>query len=50
MPGAPELIVAISGYGNDEDRLRGKEAGFDHYMVKPVEPAALQELLAPTQA
>ena len=43
----PELIVAISGYGNDEDRQRGMDAGFDHYLVKPVEPAALQELLAP---
>ena len=40
------LLVALTGYGQDEDRRRSREAGFDHHLVKPVEPAALQQLLA----
>jgi signal transduction histidine kinase len=39
--GGPQLIIAISGYGRDEDRGRGMEAGVDRYLVKPVDPAAL---------
>lgn len=46
----PELrdvvIVGISGYGQEEHRLRSKEAGFDHHIVKPIEPCALTGLLA----
>ena len=38
-------LVALSGYGREEDRRRSKAAGFDHHLVKPVEPAALFELL-----
>ena len=37
------LLVALTGYGQDEDRRRSREAGFDHHLVKPVEPDALQE-------
>jgi PAS domain S-box-containing protein len=40
------LLVAITGWGGPEDLRRSKEAGFDHHLVKPVEPAALQRLLA----
>ena len=40
------LLVAMTGWGQDEDRRRSQEAGFDHHMVKPAEPAALQQLLA----
>ena len=39
-------IVALTGWGQDEDRRRSAEAGFNHHMVKPVELAALQSLLA----
>lgn len=39
-------IIAISGYGQDEDRRRSREAGFDHHLVKPIEPPALMALLA----
>jgi signal transduction histidine kinase/DNA-binding response OmpR family regulator len=44
-------LVAMSGYGRDEDRQRTREAGFDDHLVKPVEPATLQEALndAPRQ-
>ena len=39
------LLVAISGYGQPNDRARSKAAGFDHHMVKPVDCGALLELL-----
>jgi signal transduction histidine kinase len=38
-------IVALSGYGRQADREKAAQAGFDHYLVKPVEPAALSEFL-----
>jgi two-component system CheB/CheR fusion protein len=38
--------VALTGWGQDEDRRRSKEAVFDHHLVKPVDPNALQALLA----
>jgi PAS domain S-box-containing protein len=40
-------IVAVSGYGQDEDRRRSRAAGFDHHLVKPVDQFALASLLAP---
>ncbi len=39
------VIVALTGWGQEEDRRRSYEAGFDHHLVKPVEIAALQTLL-----
>jgi two-component system CheB/CheR fusion protein len=39
-------LIAMTGYGQDSDRQRSKAAGFDHHLVKPVEPQKLQELLA----
>lgn len=44
---AEALIVAISGYGQPEDRRRSKEAGFDAHLVKPVDYDALMTLFAP---
>jgi signal transduction histidine kinase/ActR/RegA family two-component response regulator len=40
------LLVALTGWGQEEDRRRTKQAGFDHHLVKPVDPGALQSLLA----
>jgi len=40
------LIVAITGYGQQEDRALTKAAGFDHHLVKPVDPEELGALLA----
>jgi len=40
------LLVAVSGYGRDEDRRRSHAAGFDAHLIKPADPAALHELLA----
>jgi PAS domain S-box-containing protein len=40
------LLVAMTGYGQPEDRRRSKEAGIHHHFVKPVEPLVLRNLLA----
>jgi len=40
------VLVAMTGWGQEEDMARSKEAGFDHHLVKPVEPAVLSNLLA----
>jgi PAS domain S-box-containing protein len=40
------FLAAVSGWGQVEDRRRSAEAGFDHHLVKPVEPKVLDELLA----
>jgi two-component system CheB/CheR fusion protein len=48
---APALLVALTGYGHEEHRLRSRQAGFDAHLVKPVDLKAMQELLArPRQA
>jgi CheY-like chemotaxis protein len=39
------LLVAVSGYGQDEDRRRSRQAGFDHHLVKPVDLIALQRIM-----
>jgi CheY-like chemotaxis protein len=39
-------LVAVTGYGQDEDRRRSREAGFDHHLTKPVDPDALQAFVA----
>lgn len=40
------LLIAASGYGQEADRRRSWEAGFDHHLVKPVNPEELRRLLA----
>jgi CheY-like chemotaxis protein len=40
------LLVAVSGYGRDEDRRRARVAGFDHHLIKPAELSALRQALA----
>jgi two-component system CheB/CheR fusion protein len=40
------VLVALTGYGQEEDRRRSSAAGFDHHLVKPVDPSTLTELLA----
>jgi len=40
------LIVAVTGYGQNEDRERSRAAGFDHHLVKPIESEVLLKLLA----
>ncbi len=43
--GADVRLVALSGYGQPQDRARSREAGFDEHLVKPVDPATLGEVI-----
>jgi CheY-like chemotaxis protein len=43
--GSPVRLIAQSGWGQEEDRRRTAEAGFDHHIVKPIDPEALEALL-----
>jgi CheY-like chemotaxis protein len=38
-------LIALTGYSRPRDRERGKEAGFDDYLVKPVDPVQLRRAL-----
>ena len=40
------VLVAVTGWGQDEDRRRSQHAGFDHHLVKPVDPASLDRIFA----
>src|SRR5262249_48314198 len=40
------MLVALTGWGSEEDRRRAKEAGFDAHLVKPVDFDALEKILA----
>ena len=44
------LLVAMTGYGQDGDRLRSLEAGFDVHLTKPIDPLVLDALLAKARA
>ena len=48
--GREVVIIALTGWGQEGDRRRSKEAGIDHHLVKPVDPAALEKLLAGLEA
>ena len=39
------MLAALTGWGQQEDRRRTAEAGFDHHLVKPPEPQALEALI-----
>jgi CheY-like chemotaxis protein len=39
------VLIAITGYGQDDDRLRSRRAGIDHHLVKPVAPDTLRSLI-----
>jgi CheY-like chemotaxis protein len=39
-------LIALTGWGQEEDKRRALQAGFDHHLTKPLEPAALEKLLA----
>jgi signal transduction histidine kinase/ActR/RegA family two-component response regulator len=43
---ARALLVAVTGYGQESDRARTREAGFDHHLVKPIDLDRLQAVLA----
>lgn len=46
MPQAKDaVLIAITGYGQEDDRARSRRAGIDHHLVKPVAPDALHSLI-----
>jgi DNA-binding response OmpR family regulator len=44
------VLVALTGWGQESDRARVAAAGFDHHLVKPVDPDALRALLRDVHA
>jgi PAS domain S-box-containing protein len=47
MPGFERtVLIAMTGYGQEEDRRRTKEAGFNHHLTKPVQPETLKAILS----
>ena len=40
------LLVAVTGWGQESDRQRSRDAGFDHHLTKPVDAAQLLRLIA----
>ena len=44
--GKSMFLIAVTGWGQDEDRQRSSEVGLNLHMVKPVEPSVLEKLLA----
>jgi PAS domain S-box-containing protein len=50
FPGRRPAIVALTGWGQEEDRKRAREAGFDRHLVKPADVGALQAMLNSLEA
>ena len=44
--GSRVMLVALTGWGQDEDKRRSREAGFDHHLTKPPDPEVLEQLIA----
>jgi PAS domain S-box-containing protein len=44
--GQSPLLIALTGWGQEDDRRRSQEAGFDAHLTKPIDPLALEKLLA----
>ena len=40
------MLVALTGWGTEDDRRRAREVGFDHHLTKPAEPDKVHALLA----
>jgi DNA-binding response OmpR family regulator len=43
--GRSALIIAMTGWGQEEDRRNSRDAGFDHHLVKPAKPQLVDSLL-----
>ena len=48
--GAQMTLIAVTGWGQEEDRRKSTDAGFDGHLVKPVDPEALDELSTQLQS
>jgi PAS domain S-box-containing protein len=44
--GKTMVLVALTGWGQNEDRRRSKDAGFNHHLVKPADPEVVEKLLS----
>ena len=44
--GKATVLIALTGWGQDEDRRRSREVGFDNHLVKPLDPDKLSAMLA----
>jgi PAS domain S-box-containing protein len=42
-------LIALTGWGQEDDKRRAQRAGFDHHLTKPVDPAVLEELVGSTK-
>lgn len=49
LPRKP-LLIAVTGYGDDASRAKGRAAGFDHYLLKPADPFEIQAILRAYQS
>jgi CheY-like chemotaxis protein len=38
-------LIAVTGWGQEQDKSRAREAGFDHHLTKPVEVATIEKIL-----
>jgi CheY-like chemotaxis protein len=45
FPGTAPRLLAVSGYGSEEDRRRSHEAGIERHLTKPVDPSELERAL-----
>ena len=43
------VLTAITGWGQEKDRLRAREPGFDHHLTKPVEVDSIRAILEATE-
>jgi two-component system, OmpR family, response regulator len=43
--GRAMVLIALTGWGQDEDRQQTRDAGFDHHLTKPVPPDEIEELV-----
>jgi CheY-like chemotaxis protein len=48
--GGGVTLIALTGWGQEGDRRRAMEAGFDYHLTKPVDPGALNDLLVEVAA
>ncbi len=48
--GKASVLVALTGWGQEEDRRKSEQAGFDSHMTKPIKPESLEKLLANLRA
>jgi signal transduction histidine kinase/ActR/RegA family two-component response regulator len=44
------VLVALTGYGQEQDRQRSRDAGFEHHLVKPITPDAILAVVGPTRS